>query len=198
MSRREDHADRFPEPQCAVTDRQHRGGHPAAAAAPQQIGPRLPDTHQPGRQAPCGHQHAPRPSPAGTAWSAPGGRSRRPTRRRSRCPRGHAANTLPGTSILASSGCERRDQPLTRKTSVSSGSPLSCCAPRLSKASPDPTDRSRTVRLVSTSPGRPARLSARRCGRPFRSTRRRAARTRRLSHSLTSASGPPFSSPNVL
>ena len=31
----------FPDPQRAVADREHRRGHPAAAATPQQISPRL-------------------------------------------------------------------------------------------------------------------------------------------------------------
>ena len=39
--RREHLAHRFPEPQGAVADGEHRGGHPAAAAITQQIGPRL-------------------------------------------------------------------------------------------------------------------------------------------------------------
>ena len=38
---REHLAQRLPEPQRPVADCQHRGGHPAAAATAQQIGPRL-------------------------------------------------------------------------------------------------------------------------------------------------------------
>jgi hypothetical protein len=34
-------AHRLPEPQRSVADGQHRGGHPAPAATPQQVGPRL-------------------------------------------------------------------------------------------------------------------------------------------------------------
>jgi hypothetical protein len=38
---REHLAPRFPEAERAVSDGQHRGGHPAAVAIAQQIGPRL-------------------------------------------------------------------------------------------------------------------------------------------------------------
>ncbi len=64
---------------------------------------------------------------------------------------------VPVQRVAEGIGLADQDRPppgvVTRNTSVSSRIPLRCCAPRLSKTRSDPADRSRTVRLVRTSPG---------------------------------------------
>ena len=71
-----DVADRLPEPQRPVADREHRGGHAAAFAVAQQISPpthSIRGTRRTTRPAPWSHRRAPRSSPAGTRCPARGG-----------------------------------------------------------------------------------------------------------------------------
>src|SRR4051794_20641939 len=81
---REDLAQRFPEAQRAVADREDRGAHTAAEAVAQQVGPRLVRLAEPVGQRdelPCVRLRAPRSSPAGTVSPAPTaftGQPRRP------------------------------------------------------------------------------------------------------------------------